>query len=59
MDYKDLGGNMYFLKKPLIQNSGNNKFNQIRRQPSNRPNTRFSHNSIGRQPMLSSIFCHV
>ena len=23
MDYKDWGGNMYFLKKPLIQNSGN------------------------------------
>lgn len=22
MDYKDLGGNMSFLKKPLIQNSG-------------------------------------
>ena len=24
MDYKDLGGNMSFLKKPLIQNSGMN-----------------------------------
>ena len=26
MGYKDLGGNMYFLKKPLIQNSGKKMF---------------------------------